>query len=208
MIVAQPVLAYLRDRLRESLVPKELVNDVDLLRMLSEAYRDACERTRCLQAFTTITFTGAASYPVPDAWFETTGVYTRGSTLPEVPHRLPTLDWPSGDPVQRVHTGRTISFAPLPTAGSAILHYAESPVNFTNIADPLDPRYPQEYAYLLVHHVRWKMQTLAGGAKHIQASAFERNIYDAGIAAMRKTVGVVNRAGPARITLGERPLAS
>jgi hypothetical protein len=205
MITSQPVLAYLRDRLRESLVPRELVGDVDLLTMLSEAYRDACERTRCLPTFTTLTLDGSDSYALPASWYETTGVYTSGFTIPEAPHNSAIIQT-TGMPLWRTHTGREISFQPSPTTGTAIISYVETPPAFANISDPLDPRYPQEYAYLLVHHVRWKVQTLAGGAQHIAAAKYDHDLYDTGIAQMRRAVRNVNRSGPTRIALGKAPL--
>jgi hypothetical protein len=202
VITPQPVLTYLRDRLRAGLVERELVKDPDLLVMLSEAYRDVCERTRCLVTWGTIQLTGDDSYDLPDTWYETEQLYVAGESIREVAHRDMT-DRGAGQPFWCSYVGRTISFSPSPADGTAYIIYAETPDPFASWADELDPRFPAEYAYLLVHHVRWQVLTLSGGAQRIPSQIFEHQLYDTGIANLRRAARRVDSTGPARIRLND-----
>lgn len=203
IVSTQPVLTHLKDRLRANLVEPELVSDPDLLQLVSEAYQDACVRSRCLRTYTTITFTGADSYALPDAWFETSDVFYLGRVLPEVAHR-DMAGHGGGFPLWRSHTGRSISFTPTPADGSAVVDYAEMPPAFASWGDTLDPRFPPERAYLLVHHVRWQVLTMMGGAQRIGTASWEHSQYDAGVAELRRQARNVDSVGPNRIRLNDK----
>ena len=51
-MIPSPTLTYLRDRLYQNYVPDTLFDEVDVLRLLNDAYLEACERSLCLQAAT------------------------------------------------------------------------------------------------------------------------------------------------------------
>jgi hypothetical protein len=199
VVTAQPILLYLQKRLRARLVESELVNDPDLLGFLSDAYVDACEQSRCLVALTTLTLTTAQEYDLPADWSETIAVAANGAPIAQVGLRDSQADRGSGAPLVRYTYARKIGFSPVPTGGSALLLYAQTPPRFASWQDTLDARFPLEYAYLLVHYVRWRVAAMNGGAQHISLANFERAMYDQGINRLRQAVLVTDSTGPARV---------
>jgi hypothetical protein len=199
IISPQPPLLYLQDRLRKRLVEKALVDDAALLEFLSDAYVDACEQSRCLLTLATLVLSTAQEYALPADWSETRAVVAGGVAIQQVGAHDSIADRGVGAPVVRYQYGRTIGFSPVPTGGSALLLYAATPSRFSTWQDTLDPRFPAEYTYVLLHYVRWRVLAMAGGAQRIGLSNYERSLYDQGVDRLRRSVPLVDSTQPQRV---------
>jgi hypothetical protein len=197
-------LRYLLERLRVGSVEPELWGDDVVLGLFNEGYRDACERSACLQALTTIPLViDTAEYALPSDHARTLGVFYNGFPLPEL--NVSSAFWPE-------QTGfygydDLIGIAPTPASdGTVYLLYGRYGTPFADLDSTFEDGFPLEFYYLLVHYVRWRRWIEQGGAQHITQSRWERDQYDQGVGRLRRYARTLDRsAEPRFISPLERP---
>lgn len=189
VLITKTLLRHLRDRLRANYVDEGLYDDNDLLALLSDAYRDACEQSRCLQALHDFTLTGGtAEYDVPADFSQAIQCWSGGILLePSTLARAFMFGATSSVPFAYYQYGTKIGLSPTPAGGETVtMLYAQRPSVFNTYDDELDRRFPEEYSDLLVHYVRWRVQMLSGGAERIAQARFDRNTYDFRVDQLRR----------------------
>ena len=194
-ITPQPVLQYLKDRLRRSYVDEALWSDDDILTEFNDAYQDVCEQSQCLQTLFTLTLVAdQAEYLLPADFDQLILVVANGSQM------APIALSESLDSVQKFGYylygkpgAMTIGLSPTPvdTANLVMILYSASPTPFASLDDSFDARYPIEFSDLLVHYARWRVQMTSGGAERIQNASTDRAIYDKRLIALRRTATTV-----------------
>jgi hypothetical protein len=188
-------LNYVLSRLRQNYVPVELVNDEDVLVLINDAYQEACERSLCLRAYHEIPLLDdQASYPLPVDFSQMLWVFANGSELQPQPFHQMTNQPAHGYTI----LGHEITINPVvdPTPGLAAIVYAATPTRFTTYDSDLDERFPIEFSDVLVHHVRWRINMMAGGAEKIQLAEIDKGLFDQRVTMLRRTTDVVERVGP------------
>jgi hypothetical protein len=188
-------LNYVLSRLRQNYVPVELVNDEDVLVLINDAYQEACERSLCLRAYQEIPLTDdTASYALPADFSQMLWVFANGSELQPQPFHQMTNQPPHGYTI----LGGEITINPVvdPVPGLAAIVYAATPTRFTTYDSDFDERFPIEFSDLLVHHVRWRINMMSGGAEKIQLAEIDKALFDQRVTMLRRTTDVVERVGP------------
>jgi hypothetical protein len=196
VITPQPILMHLRDRLRANYVDSSLYDDGDLLSLLSDAYIEACERAAVLEQLATITVTPltATEYALPADHSQTQLVYLDGVALDQASLQA-SIGPITADAYYEYAT--TIGFTLVNTtdARTARLLYCARPAAFATWADDLDPRFPIEFADMLVHHVRWRVQMLSGGAERIGQALGDRDVFQTRVGELRQQMVMLDQAG-------------
>lgn len=184
------ILVSLKARLAVNYVDDALFTDDDTLQLLSDAYIDACEESLCLRTLYTLTpVAGQAAYALPNV-SQVLAVVSGGQRLEPLGLDSSFQDFAvNGTEVGFYVLNGTVGLIPTPTeaTGPTLVLYAESPSAFSTYGDALDPRFPVEYADLLVHFVRWRVQMLAGGAERLGAAQGDRALYDARVKELRRS---------------------
>ncbi len=195
-IVTQPVLSYLKERLRQSYVDEALWTDDDILKIFNDAYQDVCEASQCLQALYTLPITaGTAEYSLPSDFDQLVVVCANGSQMAPIALSESLLpDSVFGYYLYGKPGSMTFGVSPTPNQDSSaqvMILYSATPVLLTDFSVDFDARFPVEYSDLLVHYTRWRVQMTSGGAERIQNASLDRQIYDARIKALRRTATTV-----------------
>ena len=194
-ITAQPVLRYLKDRLRQSYVDDALWSDADVLTLLNDAYQDACEASQCLQSFYTVPIvSGTAEYALPDDFDQLVLVVSNGAQLAPVALSESLSTTQSGYYLYGKPGTMTLGLAPTPSDDSAdrvLVLYSASPTLLTDFDATFDARFPVEFADMLVHYARWRVQMTSGGAERIQNAGIDRSLYDQRVKQLRRTATTV-----------------
>jgi hypothetical protein len=63
----------------------------------------------------------------------------------------------------------------------------------------LDPRFPAQYDYALVHFVRWRRYMVAGGSGKLAQANWERDRFDEAVFRLRNYARAVDQSRPARL---------
>jgi len=204
VLTPQPILRHLLDRLRVNYVDSALYTDDDVLTMLNDAYLDACESTMILRTFTTVTLlANQKEYDLPTDFSQLICAIASGSQLDPISFQEALLDFGSAPAVSSgyyTYSGK-IGVIPTPSAattGTLMLLYAARPTPFSSYDDGLDARFPIEFADLLLHWVRWRVQIISGGAERVAAASTDRSLYDNRLREMRRTAETVTRIEPAQ----------
>lgn len=177
-------MTYLLTRIRSSIADPARFVDTEVVGFLSDGYIAACERSRCLRAWTTITLVaGTQEYALPADWLETMGVYQNGAPMDE----QSTMLAPRQDPGALYYSyGSVIGFVRTPTAaGSAILHYARRPAALA-AGDTPERQFGPEWYRLLYHYAAWHVYKLAYGAEKAGEAQRHRDLFDHGCAALER----------------------
>jgi len=204
-ITPQPILVYLLARLRQSYVDPALYSDADVLSFLNDAYRDACEESGILHTLVAITpVAGQVEYALPADFSSVNSIAAGGQLLEPQPlgEALAARVVNGVISAYYIYDG-FIGLLPTPTdnAAAVMMHYSAEPTPFTDYGSDLDPRFPVEYADLLIHHVRWRTQLISGGAERIQQAGLDKGIYDKRVTELRKSVANTQHITPKQVSL-------
>lgn len=208
VLTPQPILRHLKDRLRQNYVPESLYSDEDILTLLNDAYLEACERSMCLRGLYTFTLVdGQQEYPLPSDFSAINFVCSAGVELFPMSladglaqQRLTPVALSTG---YYTYNSTTIGFVPTPTKAAedsaTMMMYAAQPSPFITYDDGFDARFPVEFADLLVHFVRWRVQLISGGAERIQLAAVDRKISDTRVGELRRAADTVETVMPPQL---------
>jgi hypothetical protein len=209
-LTPQPILLHLKDRLRANYVDDALWSDEDILSIFNDAYQDVCEQSQCLQSFMTLSLVAHQSeYSLPSDFDQLLLVVAGGSQLQPMPLSESLLPWISDGLLSGYYLfgkpgAMTIGVIPAPIEDDTTMVqilYSASPTLFTTFGDGLDSRYPIEFADLLVHYARWRVQMMSGGAERIQNATTDRGIYDKRVIELRRTANTVGSSvAPSQMT--------
>lgn len=187
----------LRDRLRVNYVSDTLYDDGDVLEMLNDAYLYACVESQCLRNLVEIPLlVGQQEYDLPVEYSQTIAVVSAGHQLQPVPMAEALLTQSTGYYTYSTRIGVMPSPA---TAGSLWLLYAARPAPLLTLTDPLDQRFPVEYADVLYHWVKWRTQLMSGGAERIQSATLDRSIYDTRVGELRQSGDTIEMLAPSML---------
>jgi hypothetical protein len=183
LVTPQPTLRVILDRLRVCVFEPELYTDEEILDMIGMGYQDACERSGCLRALTAVSFTSAAEEMLPDDHYKTLKVYRRGLPIERLAGRSAFSDFVYG----YYEYEMTLGIAPGPVDAEDIwVLYTRTPEMPMTFDDPLDPLFPPEFYYILVHFCRWHRWMHHGGAQRIRQANWEKEQFDLGIGRLRR----------------------
>lgn len=203
VLTPRPILRHLKDRLRQNYVDDALYDDAEVLDLLNDAYRDACEQSRCLETLYTFTLvSGQVEYSLPADYSSTLAIYANGIELESIPLAGAFSSVAAtGNNVGGYYIyGANIGFWITSAMTSAVkLLYAAYPAPLANFDSTLDPRFPEEFADILVHYVRWRVQMLSGGAERITQARWDRALYDQRIKELRRRNNIAAGTGGFRI---------
>jgi hypothetical protein len=174
-----PPVRFCIARLRPRWAETSRFSDAELLELVNDGYRSACEQSELLETLDIITTTaGVQSYPLPADWGRTIAVYQAGFPLVREPLR----DLPSnlGGTFDDYDGNLTLGEAPA-EAGSLYLLYSRVPA-LLGLDDT--PEWGGEWDYLLRHYVAWQATIQSGGAQSIATALAERANFDAGVQAL------------------------
>lgn len=209
-LVVSPILRMIRDRLRVNYVDPSLYSDDDVLAMLNDAYREACEQGLILRQLTEVTtIDNQAEYDLPADFSQLIFVVCGGRQLDPVPLEKALIDRiQDGVAMGYYLYGSKLGVIPTPNANltsTLLVLYAALPTPLATIDDDLDPRFPVEYADLLLHWVRWRVQMQSGGAERIPSANLDRAMFDARVKELRRSVdGLQSASGGQLMHASER----
>ncbi len=193
-------MQYLLNRLRTSCADPALFTDAQLTTFLNDGYQAACERSRCLRAWTQVTATlGVQEYALPADWCGTIGVYQLGERMTAVSPRIA----PRGDQGPYYYSyGGVIGLVDIPQTdgGSFILHYARTPTALA-LDDTPDAQFGPEWYWLLRAYAMWHVYQLGYGAQNISHAMTERSRFEMGVAELERwsrSQNVAEGAAPVR----------
>lgn len=176
-----PPIRFCINRLRQSIAEASRFSDEDLLDLINEGYRSACERAQALQSVATITFpAGTLEAALPVDWSQTIRVYQAGRPLDPIPYRHASAQLAGTYYQYDGIVGVSIGDPEVET--SAVMLYARSPVNL--FYDDT-PQWGPEWNYLLRHYTAWRCVLAAGGAQTVGKAVRERQLYEAGVRRLR-----------------------
>lgn len=187
-VLTKSILEFVKDRLRANYVDDSLYDDDELLAFLNDAYRDACEQSRCLVALYDFTLADATQeYDLPADFAAAINCWAGGVELENLTlSRALTYGGGAAFPFAYYTYGTKIGFAPVPSSATAVtMLYAQLPTPLATYDDTLDERFGEEYADILVHYVRWRVQMTSGGAERIGQARYDRNTYDFRVSQLR-----------------------
>jgi hypothetical protein len=196
-LTPRPSLEYIRDRLRLVLVEDALINDEDLLTLLSRGYQHIVERARSMPRLVTLSYTGSSWYSLSDDVFQVLAVFDSYGRLP----RLATSRLVDTSERAYFLQPGLLGFSQPADAGSFTMLAAMTPEPFSTWASVPGPELPAEFHYLLVHYARWRVYELARGAGGIGQAQWERGQLEQGIQKLRIQAGSVDAAEPVRIPI-------
>lgn len=191
------MMQWLLRRLRNCRFAQSPYSDADVLGMLNDGYRSACERSLLLRAYTPLPVgAGVQTLALPSDWAATIGVYRAGVQLEYEPMwETPGLTGAYyGDPATR-----SLYLADAGAGGTdtVFLHYARSPLALA-LTDTPEPAFGREWWWLPYHYAAWRLYLGQGGAQDLGAAAFERQMFDGGVASLRLAANT-DASGVARI---------
>jgi hypothetical protein len=208
VITVQPILRHLLDRMKANYVPPELYTDADILVMLNDGYLEACERTGCLRALTTITLVSSQQeYPLPADFSQMDFVASGGRELFAVSISEALINrQTSASPIAGAYYlySGAIGFIPTPsqdTSGaSTMIAYCAKPSPLLTYDDGLDARYPIEFADILLHYVVWRVESMSGGAESLRNAQTNRGLCDNRLKDLQRTIERVESLQPRRLS--------
>ena len=176
-----PPIRFCLNRLRQSVASDARFTDDELLVMVNQGYRSACEQSHCLQNVITITFPAGESEAVlPASHVHTIGVYQAGAKLTPIPYSQSLL----AKPETYYQYEGTIGLSRISEAGDQILMlYARSPqpLGFDDV-----PEWGAEWNYLLRHYAAWQCVLASGGAQTIRKAVGEMAAFQRGVQALHE----------------------
>lgn len=203
VLTPRPILRHLKDRLRQNYVDDAQYDDAEVLALLNDAYRDACEQSRCLETLATFTLiSGQVEYALPADYSSTLAVYANGIELESIPLAGAFSSVAAtGNNVGGYYLyATTIGFWITAAMTSTVkMIYAAYPAALASFDSTLDSRFPEEFADILVHYVRWRVQMLSGGAERITQARWDRQLYDLRIKELRRRNNIAAGTGNFRI---------
>jgi hypothetical protein len=194
--------------MKANYVPPELYTDADILVLLNDGYLEACERTRCLKAMTTITLVAdQQEYPLPADYSQMDFVCSSGRERFSISVSEALVADQTGNPGAGgyyLYAGK-IGFTPTPTqntvpTGGTMIAYSAKPSPLLTLDDGLDARYPIEFADVLLHYVVWRVESMSGGAESLRNAQTNRGLCDNRTRDLRRTVDRVESLQPSRLS--------
>jgi len=177
-----PPIRFQIARLRQAVASDARFTDADLLGLLNDGYRSACERSECLETIVTIVFDpDATEAPLPSDHVRTIRVYQAGAKLEPIPYQH-SAELIAGTYYQYQGViGLSVLGDPSGTATIAML-YARTPVA---LGYDDTPEWGREWDYILRHYAAWQCILASGGAQTIRKAVAERVAYEDGIRRLR-----------------------
>lgn len=169
-------------RLRQAVAAESRFTDDELLVLLNEGYRSACQRSECLQTITSLVFDpDATEADLPSDHVRTIRVYQAGKKL---------------EPISYAHASARLRGTYYQYQGvigvgigdasgltTLTMLYARTP-------DPLGyddyPEWGREWDYLLRHYVAWRCVLASGGAQTLRKAVAERIAFENGVRNLRR----------------------
>jgi hypothetical protein len=181
ILTPTPRVRFTIMRLRQSVAEPSRFEDQDLLDLINEGYRSACQRSSCLQAVTTLIVpAGFNETELPFDWARTIKVYQAGRALDVVPWRHTTRSLPGTYYQYEGFVGLGATTTDADT--SVVLYYARipTPLDFND-----DPEWGPEWDHLLRHYAAWRCTLAAGGAQTVKTASLERARFELGVQLLR-----------------------
>lgn len=178
-----PPVRFALYRLRQAVAESSRFQDEELLAILNEGYRSACQRSQCLQAVVTLTFDpGLFEIALPDDWSSTLRVYVGGVALEPAPYRHSTMTLPGTYYQIEGKIGLNPADADPDAGVDAVFFYARTP---DDLGYDDTPEWGPEWNYLLRHYAAWRCILASGGAQTIGKAVQERRLFENGVRQLR-----------------------
>lgn len=204
VLTPSDILTFCRSRLEQNYVDTSLYDGTDILDLMSDAYVHACEESLVLRNLTGLALAaGQAEYVLPADLHALIRVVAGGRQLQPIPRTEALADFATTGIETSYYTySNKIGVVPTPIEDgvmSVMIEYATTPARFTTYGDVLDARFPVEFADILVHYVRWRVQMLSGGAERIGAATGDRGLFDQRIKELRRLADSTGLMSPTRM---------
>lgn len=179
VLTPTPPVRFQIMRLRQAVASDSRFTDDDLLTLINEGYRSACQRAECLVAIAQLDFTAdAPEQQLPGDHVRTIRVYQTGKKL---------------EPISYAHSSMmlrgtyyqyqgTIGLS-LADDTSVLMFYARSPIPL-GLDDT--PEWGREWDHLLRHYAAWRCILASGGAQTIRKAMGERAAFEDGVRRLRQ----------------------
>ncbi len=192
LYIAESTLIHIKNRLR-AYIPPQAISDDELLRYVSEGYQQLVELGGVFQAVVTVPdVADQAEYDLPADHFQTLRVYRAGVRQAKLP------DFTAFDGLTNGYYeyGSKLGVSPTPgtTDGTTYLLYSRTPDAPLDWNDDLDPDFPAEFSYAIVHYVHWRIGGTIGGEARISQIQWHKSQWDAAVGKLRRRMLTTTRA--------------